>query len=113
LQHRPGRANNNWGYVFVNGTPTVMNPDEAFAAMGSPWSSDAAFLAIEKAHPNAWVFPQEDFLDWHTHFVGESALAGGGQRFTIAAPIIDGCHACAIVGIVYIGYDFGPLGSAK
>lgn len=102
----PGRANNNFIYILVNGTPAVVNPDEAFAETGSPWANDGTFLAIKKGHSNAWVFPQEDFA-------GESALPGGGQRFTIAVPIVDGCHACARLGIVYIGYDFGPLGSAK
>lgn len=101
----PGRANTNWIYTFVNGMPAVINPEEAFTAK-LPWTKNAAFLALKKAHPNAGVFPNEDF-------VGESARPSGGQRFTIAAPIVDGCHACARVGIVYIGFDFGPLGSAR
>jgi hypothetical protein len=100
----PGRANTNWIYIFVNSKPTVINPEEAFTTK-LPWKNNASFLAIKRAHPNAGVFPNEDF-------VGESARPSGGQRFTIAAPIIDGCHACALVGIVYIGFDFGPLGSA-
>ncbi len=101
----PGRANTNWIYIFVNGMPTVINPEEAFTTK-LPWTRNAAFLTIKKAHPNAGVFPNEDL-------VGESARPGGGQRFTIAAPIVDGCHACARIGIVYVGFDFGPLGAAK
>lgn len=101
----PGRANTNSIYIFVNGMPAVINPEEGFTTK-LPWTKNAAFLAIKRAHPNAGVFPNEDF-------VGESARPNGGQRFTIAAPIVDGCHACARVGIVYIGFDFGPLGSAK
>ncbi len=101
----PGRADNNWYYIFINGKPGVINPEEAFTTK-LPWTKTAAFLAIKRAHPNAGVFPDEAFI-------GESARTGGGQRFTIAAPIVDGCHACARVGIVYIGFDFRADGSAK
>ena len=101
----PSRADNNWYYIFVNGKPPVINPDEAFTTQ-LPWRSNAAFVAIERAHPNAGVFPDEAFI-------GESARPNGGQRFTLAALIRDGCHACPPVGIVYIGFDFGPQGTAK
>ena len=101
----PGRANTNWSYIFVNGMPAVINPEEAFTTH-LPWKSNAAFLTITRAYPNASVFPNE-------HFVGESARPSGGQRFTIAAPITDGCHACARVGIVYLGFDFDALGTRK
>ena len=101
----PGRANTNSIYIFVNGKPAVINPEEGFTTK-LPWTTSAAFLAIKRTYPNASVFPNEDF-------VGESARPNGGQRFTIAAPIVDGCHACARVGIVYVGFDFGALGSAK
>jgi hypothetical protein len=101
----PGRANTNSIYIFVNGIPAVINPEEGFTTK-LQWTKNAAFLAIKRAHPNAGVFPNEDF-------VGESVRPNGGQRFTIAAPIVDGCHACARVGIVYIGFDFGPFGSAR
>jgi hypothetical protein len=101
----PSRAGNNWSYIFVNGVPAVINPETAFTTQ-LPWRKSAPFLAVKRAHPNAGVFPDEALI-------GESARPDGSQRFTIAAPIRDGCHACAPVGIVYIGFDFEPRGSAK
>lgn len=101
----PGRANTNSIYIFVNGTPAVINSEEGFTTK-LPWTKSAAFLEIKKAYPNAGVFPNEAF-------VGESARPEGGQRFTIAAPIVDGCHACARIGIVYVGFDFEQRGAAK
>jgi hypothetical protein len=101
----PGRANTNLIYIFVNGMPAVINAEDGFTTK-LPWMKNAAFLAIKGAHRNAAVFPNEDF-------VGESARPNGGQRFMFAAPIVNGCHACARVGIVYVGFDFGPLGAAK
>jgi hypothetical protein len=101
----PGRADNNWEYIFVNGIPPVINPEAAFTTQ-LPWKHNAGMLAIINAHPKAGVFPDEAFI-------GESARPGGGQRFTLAAPIRDDCHACSILGIVYIGFDFTPRGSPK
>ena len=101
----PGRANDNFMYIFVNGTPMFVNPNNVFDHAPAPWAKNKAFLAIAKTHPNANVFPEEAF-------VGESARPGGGQRYRFAFPIVDGCHACARVGIVYVGYDFAHDGSA-
>ena len=53
----PGRANTNWIYTFVNGMPAVINPEEAFTTK-LPWTKNAAFLALKKAHPNAGVLAQ-------------------------------------------------------
>jgi hypothetical protein len=101
----PSRADNNWYYIFVNGRPAVIDPEGAITTKLT-WRKNAAFLAITRAHPNADVFPDEAF-------VGEFARPSRGQRFAIAVPIVDGCHACERVGIAYIGFDFGPRGSPK
>jgi hypothetical protein len=101
----PGRANDNFIYIFVNGTPMFVNPNNVFDHAPAPWAKNKAFLAIAKTHPNANVFPEEAL-------VGESARPGGSQRYRFAFPIVDGCHACARVGIVYVDYDFAHDGSA-
>lgn len=100
----PGRADNNWYYIFVNGKPVMINPEEEIEQLSL--RKNATFLAITRVYPTADVFADEAF-------VGESTRPRGGQRFTIAAPIVDGCHACSRVGIVYMGFDFGADGSAR
>ncbi len=103
----PGRANNNSAYLFVNGTnPRVADPAVAFAPAAQPWKHDARYQAILSAHPRAMVYPA-------LSFVALAKRDGGGQRFTLAAPILDGCHACARLGTVELAYDFGNLGSPK
>jgi hypothetical protein len=77
-----------------------------FSATAAPWKHDAAYKAIVSAHPNAMVFPA-------LTFVSLTKREGGGQRFTLAAPILDGCHACARLGSIQIAYDFGNLGAPK
>lgn len=103
----PGRANNNAGLLFVNSTnPQVADPDVVFAPAGQPWKSNAGYQSIAGAHPHAMVYPA-------LSFVALAKRDGGGQRFTLAAPILDGCHACARIGTVEIAYDFGSLGAPK
>lgn len=103
----PGRANNNDAFLFVNGTnPPVTDPNAIFAPAAQPWKHDAAYKAIRSAHANAFVYPQ-------LAFVSLTRRDGGGQRFVLAAPILDGCHACARLGTVEIAYEFGNLGAPK
>jgi hypothetical protein len=103
----PGNANNNAAYLFVNGTnPRVTDPNVVFASAAKPWTHNADYKAILGAHPNAFVYPA-------LSFVGLARRDGGGQRFTLAAPILDGCHACARLGTVDIVYEFGNLGAPK
>jgi len=103
----PGNANNNAAYLFVNGTnPRVADPKVVFAPAAQPWKHNADYEVILSAHPHAFVYPA-------LSFVGLTRRNGGGQRFTLAAPILDGCHACAQLGIVDIAYDFGSLGAPK
>jgi hypothetical protein len=103
----PGRANNTTGYLFVNGTnPRLTNPDVIFAPKGQPWMHDAGYEAIEAAHQHAMVYPA-------LSYVSVAKREAGGQVFTFAAPILDGCHSCAQIGVIYIAYEFGALGSPK
>ncbi|MBV8284663.1 MAG: hypothetical protein JO175_08440 [Candidatus Eremiobacteraeota bacterium] len=103
----PGNANNNDAYLFVNGTnPRVTDPKVIFAPAAQPWKHDAGYRAILSAHPNAFVYATLSFVKLERR-------EGGGQRFTLAAPIVDGCHACARLGTVDIAYDFGSLGAPK
>jgi hypothetical protein len=99
----PGRANNNFVFFFVNGTPTLIDPNEVFRV--KPLSENKMFLAIKKAHPDADVFPDQAF-------VREAETPSGGQRYTIAFPIVDGCHACKRLAIMYVGYEFSSHGMA-
>lgn len=102
-----GRANNTAGLLFVNGTnPQVTNPAVVFAPTAEPWKQNGAFQAIQSAHHHAMVYPA-------LSYVSLAKRDGGGQRFILATPILDGCHACAQIGVVYIAYDFGNLGAPK
>jgi hypothetical protein len=99
----PFLANSNDQVFFVNGTPGVVSADEHAMKMDS--KKDAAFQAVQKAFPNAFLFP---------HVEGKPVEEGGsknsGQSFTFAAPILDGCHACARLAVAHLRYEFDGNG---
>ena len=41
----------------------------------------------------------------------ETRRPGGGQRFTVKRPILDGCHACALLGAAQQALNFAPSGA--
>ena len=60
---------------------------------------NAVFRALRAANPKATVWGQNGIGD-------EVRRPGGGQRFVTVRPIVDGCHACALLGAARVGYDF-------
>ncbi|MBW6399762.1 hypothetical protein KPL78_18020 [Roseomonas sp. HJA6] len=57
------------------------------------------------AHPDA-------LLDVGTQaFIRQRSLPEGGQRLVFALPVLDGCRACAVIGIARIALDAGADGA--
>ena len=101
----PLRANTNEVPYCVNGKPLLVSSeiDERDLRL----DADPAYAALQKAHP--------DVMFWAT---GEGprrvdALPGGGQGFVFAYPLLQGCHACAVLGHALVSLDFGPDGTYK
>ncbi len=61
------------------------------------------FRALLAAHPQATLWEQSSP-------VSELRRPGGGQRFVSVRPIVDGCHACKLLGAAQVGYDFDAAG---
>ena len=100
----PFQANSNDQIYFVNGTPAAVSVDAE--AMKLDGSSSPAFLALQKTYPNAFIFPHAK--------AGSLQMApakDGGQSFSLAFPIVDGCHACARVGEATYEFDFDAAGN--
>ena len=63
---------------------------------------------IATAHPKVAIFPGDRFGEGA---VVATARYGGGQRFEVEYVLVDGCHACARLGTLRLGFDFD--GQAK
>ena len=100
----PFQANSNDQVFFVNGTPAAVSADaEALKLDGH---DDARFQALQKAYPNAFIFPHAEMRSL-TVGPGER----GGQKFLLQFPVVDGCHACARVGQATYEFDFAADGT--
>jgi hypothetical protein len=99
----PFRANENDAWFLVNGTPPLIDVDDrrylALAAM----RSSAAYGEIRQRYPHVDFWPGDR---------GASApkVSWGGREFVIGYLLRDQCPACAIVGRVRFGFDFGAGG---
>jgi len=97
----PIRANDNWQWVMLNGSPTLVSAEET-------WDLD---ITIDPNYPSL-AGGQGNLLLWGSDNQLEATqeLREGGQRFVFSYPLYKGCHACGIGGYVLAGFDFGPQG---
>lgn len=99
----PFMANGNDQTYFVNGTPPLVRVDDA--AMDLDITKDPGYAAILARFPKAFLFPHAESKP------REQLRPGGGQRFLVDFPLVDGCHACARAGAATLAYDFDPQGN--
>lgn len=79
----PLRANNNAGYLVLNGRPSVVDAETLVQAKPD---ANPGYKKIKASHPQAEVWPTAVFSR-------VTSLPGGGQRFVFVLPVLDGCHA--------------------
>jgi hypothetical protein len=82
---------------------SALNPDDVGTVGQGEVLRSATFSSLRRLHPQATVWPQAGSIV-------ETRRPGGGQRFIITRPIVDGCHACKLLGAARYAYDFAPAG---
>ncbi len=99
----PFRANENEGLYLVNGQPPAVNIDEIQRLPSSPMTSNPAYAAVKKLHPNADLWPGD-------RSSADSLLAitfpDGSQQFVADYRVQAGCHACAVLGQAFFSFNF-------
>jgi hypothetical protein len=100
----PGRANTNGAAYFVNGRPRLIDPEGELVNESAALTANPTFQRIRASHPQA--------VPWDSPYLqGEARRPHGGQRFIVILPLVDGCHACEVLGATKIGFDFDTEGS--
>lgn len=103
----PFRANENYGWLFVNGAPATVNPDDIDRLPMDRLKTDRAYQQTLRDHPKASLWPGlRDVPDQPAAV----ALADGTQEFIVPYNVQDGCHACAVIGRAFFAFQFGPSG---
>lgn len=106
----PLRANTNYGLLFVNGQPSMINVEDLKLLDQATMQQDPQFQNTKAQFPNAAVWPGDrDGTTWPNSQPGPN----GGVQFTVGYPLINGCHACEHVGVAMFNWNFDPQGKFK
>jgi hypothetical protein len=104
----PLRANENQGWLLVNGNPPMIDVDDLSALPKTKLEADAAYVVLAKQYPSVALFPGDRAMGNTQPKV--QTLANGGQRFIVRYRLVNGCHACARLGSAAFAFDFDRNG---
>jgi len=104
----PLRANNNYGLLLVNGGPTPLDVDDLQKLDRAAMEHDNLFQSIKQRYAQTDVWPGD--RSGANPWPRAETLPGGGTRFIVTYPLLDGCHACRRVGLARFGWDFDASG---
>ncbi|MCK8600813.1 protease inhibitor I42 family protein [Desulfoferrobacter suflitae] len=104
----PFRANENQGILLVNGFPQLIDVDNFNVLPRGELQKDPLYVHLVREFPNISVWPGDRSSDQD---ISAEALAGGGQRFILNYRLLDGCHACELLGQAKFAFRFDGLGN--
>jgi hypothetical protein len=103
----PWRANENQQPALLGGVPAVVLPEQeaTLLNLAGEVERDPAWAAIKAVHPNVLFWQSSPALE------PPAVSPSGGQRFIYDYRLLDGCHACAVLGLARVAFDFDPDGT--
>lgn len=103
----PFRANENQGFVLVNGTPPRIDVDDLTLLSQDALKKDPAFHGLRQIYPalSLWAGDRSD----RAYPLAET-MPDGGQRFTVRYRLLNGCHACELAGFADYVFEFDGAG---
>jgi hypothetical protein len=105
--HYPFRANENEGWLLVNGDPAMIDVDALADLPKRQLDGNPAYLRIKEKFPNAMLFGGDRTITRPPEMVVEPTK---GQRFIVEYRLLNGCHACERIGNARFAFDFDPNG---
>jgi hypothetical protein len=106
----PFRANENSGCLLVNGMPPQVDVDNLSQLPRDQLNADGAWKALLAKYPHATLWPGDRT---GASGVRAESQSTGGQRFIVDYRVLDGCHACARLGVVHYAFDFDAKGEFR
>lgn len=97
----PCRANSNFQYVLVNGTPQIVHVERV---RDPDITQDPAYPALVQEYPSLTIWGGD------SKFEAMERLPGDRQRFIFAYALVDGCHACRTDSSAFVAFDFDDTG---
>jgi hypothetical protein len=103
----PLRANTNYGLLFVNGQPPIINVEDLKLLDTKAMEHSFQFQDLKNQFPQANLWPGDrDGKTWPNSQAGPN----GGIQFVVSYPLRNGCHACASAGSALFNWNFDAQG---
>lgn len=103
----PLRANTNYGLLFINGQPPIVNVEDLKLLDRKTMEQSPQFKDLKFQFSQVDVWPGDrDGKTWPNSQAGPN----GGIEFTVGYPLINGCHACARAGSAIFTWNFTAQG---
>ena len=103
----PLRANTNYGLLFVNGKPPIINVEDLKLLDTKTMEQSFQFQDVKNQFPNVNLWPGDrDGKTWPNSQSGPN----GGTQFVVSYPLLNGCHACARAGFALFTWNFDAQG---
>lgn len=103
----PLRANTNYGLLFINGDPPIVNVENLNLLDQKTMKQSPQFKDLKFQFPKVDVWPGDrDGKTWPN----SQTVPNGGIQFVVGYPLINGCHACARAGFALFTWNFTAQG---
>ena len=103
----PLRANDNYGLLLVNGDPAILDVDDLKQLDQAAMDQNPMYRAVKQKYTATTLFPGDRSGSMWPQV---KPLPDGGQQFILGYPLMNGCHACANVGLALFSWDFDAKG---
>src|SRR6202044_2625247 len=103
----PLRANTNYGLLFVNGRPPIINVEDLKLLDRKDMEQSTQFQNLKNQFPKVELFPGDrDGKIWPN----SKAAPNGGIQFVVGYPLLNGCHACENVSFAIFPWNLDARG---
>jgi len=103
----PLRANTNYGFLLVNGQPSIVNVEDLKLLDTNNMRQSFQFQDVKAQFPKVDIWPGDrSGKIWPNSQSGPN----GGIQFSVDYPLLNGCHACAHAGSVIFNWNFDAYG---
>ena len=103
----PFRANENRGWLLVNGNPDRIDVDDQRKLPLKLMKDDSSWSHLLASKPKAALFPGDRFSLTDPVAIHRG---NGAQLFIVNYRVKDGCHACEVLGYAFFGFNFDAKG---
>ncbi len=103
----PFRANENEGWLLVNGDPSVIDVDAKTNLLERQLARNSTYLELKEKFPKIMLFGGDRTITSPSDMI---SLPTKGQQFIFQYRLLNGCHACERVGRAKFAFDFDVNG---